>query len=344
METLSPGKGRAHFGLSSDDYHRDEAIGSSGLKLLAVSPLHYWGAYLDPERVREDKPAFKFGRAWHCAVFEPEEFGNRYAEGHGISAQSKRAQLLEQVLLAESVTEAMARLVVLPEGLGPTSKEGKALAAEITAAGNVPVSAEDALFVSEWVPRLAGREVLSADDMLRVGKMARIMHELPISRVVFGKYAKLGKAEASLFWRDPATGVVCKVRPDYMMAPCEDFPNGLIIDGKSTTDASPEGFGRQVWNLDYGLQAAFYTRVFQQVMGTAGRPAFLWGAQEKDSPHAAAYYAAGADLVEYWDKRIPRLLALFAECKRTGLWPGYSTAVQTLAMPAWAQKQMEAAA
>ena len=133
------------------------------------------------------------------------------------------------------------------------------------------------------------------------------------------------------------------MRPDYMLEPCADFPNGLIIDGKSTTDASPEGFARQVWNLDYGLQASFYTAGFQRVYATRGRPAFLWAAQEKESPYAAAYYAAGADLIEHWDARITTLLARYAECRRRNVWPGYATAVGTLEMPAWAQKRMEAA-
>ena len=338
MQTTSPA---VVPGLEADAYHEHPGIGSGGLKRLAVSPLHYWADFLDPERERKDKKAWRIGRAWHCAVFEPHAFGERYAAKHDAHPSTNKAKLLERVLAGEVAYESVA---ALPEGLSTTTKEGKALIAELQADGCVPVPAEDLKFVDEWLPKLAGKDVLSADNIASVQRMARLMRAHPISQVVFEKYAGFGKAEVSIFAPCPVTGVIRKARPDFMLEPCDDFPNGLIIDGKSTTDASPDGFSRQVWNLDYGLQAAFYTGVYQAVYRTAGRPAFLWAAQEKDSPHACAYYAAGADLIDYWDSRIARLLPVFAECSRRGVWPGYATSVGTLEMPAWAQKRMEVAA
>jgi hypothetical protein len=327
--------------LPAEDYHESPAIGSGGLKRLAVSPLHYWADYLDPERERKDKKAWRIGRAWHCAVFEPHAFGERYAANHDAHPSTSKAKLLKNLLDGEGSYE---KLAALPEGLSPTTKEGKALIAELQAEGRVPVPAEDMHFVDEWLPKLAGKDILSADSIDSVQRMALIMRAHPISQVVFDRYAGFGRAEVSLFAPCPRTGVMRKIRPDFMLEPCEDFPNGLMIDGKSTTDASAEGFARQVWNLDYGLQAAFYTGVYQAVYRTAGRPAFLWAACEKDSPHACAYYAAGQDLISYWDPKIERLLALYAECDRRDVWPGYPTSVGTLEMPAWAQKRMEAAA
>lgn len=324
--------------MSADFYHSLPAIGSSGLKKFQQSPLHYWSAFLDPDRVPVDNLHFRIGRAWHCAVFEPQEFARRFVAGHDAHASTKRAVLLQRLLAGEVVPD---QLRELPEGLSATSKEGKALAAELEADGKIPVAAEDYAFACEWLPKLAGRDVLSADRIEGVMTMARIARALPISRVVFERFAGVGAAETSLFCDYAASGVRLKIRPDYMLKPCDAFPHGLIIDGKSTTDASEEGFGRQVWNLDYGLQAALYTRVYQQVIGTRERPAFLWLAQEKDAPHAARYYAAGADLIAHWDAKIDALLPRVAECQRTGTWPGYPETVSTLALPAWAQKQLD---
>ena len=277
--------------LDNDDYHSDAAIGSSGLKKFLVSPLHYWSAFLDPEREPKDTKHFRIGRAWHCAVFEPREFPVRY--------------------------------VTMPEGLDRRTKEGKALWAEVEA---------------------SGRDVLAFREVEAVEKMAGIARALPISRVVFDQLAQHGAAETSLFTVDPETGLRLKIRPDYMLRPCPMFPNGLIIDGKTTTDASKTGFARQVWNLDYGLQAALYTSVYQSIFDTAGRPAFLWLAQEKEAPHAAAYYSAGVDLLEYWDKRIAQVLPAVARCQESGVWPGFPETVTELALPAWAQKQVDEAA
>lgn len=327
--------------MPNEDYHADAAIGSSGIKRFQVSPLHYWSAYLDPERESTDKKHFRIGRAWHCAVFEPAAFGERFVTNHDANPLTNRAKLLTSCLASD---DAFALLRGIPDDIKLTTKEGKALAAEIEAAGNTPVQQSDLDFVIEWMPKLRGRDILSADSMADVQTMASLARAHPVSRVVFEGYGSKGFAEASIFSVDPATAVRVKIRPDFMLPPCDAFPNGLIIDGKSTTDASKEGFARQVWNLDYGLQAAFYTYVFQIAMRTAGRPAFLWLAQEKDRPFASAYYGAGADLIGYWDKRIAAVMPAIAQCQRSGVWPGYPQTVNELALPGWAEKQVADAA
>ena len=335
-------------GMLNEVYHSHHAIGASGLKCFMQSPAHYWANYLDPGRVEKDAKHFRIGRAWHCAVFEPASFDDRFAVNHDAHPATKRAQLLQKYLAMPAkdhpITAAGAELVALPEGLSLTSKEGKALVAEIEADGKVPTSAEDRAFVFDWLPKLHGRDVLSADHIKAVKRMAAIALNLPISRVVFERFGQYGAAEQSLFWTHPGTGVMLKIRPDYMLTPCSAFPDGLIIDGKSTTDASAEGFARSVWNLDYGMQAALYPMVYQAVFKTSKRPAFLWLAQEKESPFAARYYSAGDDLIEHYTCKIESMLPRVAGCQRTNTWPAYPETVSTLSMPAYAQKAMEVAA
>lgn len=269
--------------LPNENYHASPALGSSGLKLLAQTPAHYFAAYLDPNREpRKETLAFKIGKAWHTAVYEPAEFDNRY--------------------------------VAMPDGIDRRTKEGKALWAEIVATGKIP---------------------LPAGDMDRILRMGRAANTHPATRVLF---AQKGLYEASIFFTDPATGVLCKFRPDFMVMPCDLFPNGLIIDGKSCEDASPEGFARQAWNYEMHYQAALYSGGFQQHFKTRARPEFLWLAQEKEAPYACAIYSATADLVNYGRRKIRPLLELYARCAASGVWPGYSTAVTELGLPAWAAK------
>ena len=328
-------------GLSSEAHHAHPGVGSTFLKHFIRSPLHAWAAFIDPERERVDSAVFRFGRAWHCALFEPSEFDARYTTGHDAGPATKRAVLLQQVLDGQVKLE---QLVSLPDELSPTTKEGKALIAEISGRGDVPVAASDMQFVAEWLPKLQGREVLGAEAIRKIRKMASIARALPISRVVFDQQGEHGVAEQSLVITDDDSGVLLKIRPDYMLTPCAAFPNGLIIDGKSTTDADVNGFGRQVWNLDYGLQAAVYTRVYQRVFGTSERPEFLWLAQEKDAPHAARYYSASRDLIAHYDARLSAILPKVAQCQQTGIWPGYPETVEPLSLPVWAQRAMQGAA
>lgn len=209
------------------------------------------------------------------------------------------------------------RYVEIPEGLDRRTKEGKALWAEIEATGLEPIKAADIA------------EIFAMAD-------AALAH--PTTRVILDRCGQSIEVERSMFWVDPDTGAHCKIRPDLAVMPCKMFPNGLIVDGKTTGDASPEEFARSAWNYDMAIQAAWYSDGFQRVVGTKEPPPFLWLAQEKERPYATAYYSAGDDIIKFGRKRYLRLLRLYAECCRTGVWPGYPPTVEPLQLPSWAAK------
>lgn len=98
--------------MTNEQHHSHPAIGSSGLKLIGQSPLHYWAAYRDPNRVkREPTPAMKIGSATHTGVLEPHTFDERYT--------------------------------VMPEGLDRRTKEGKEVYNQILASGKDFLSQDD---------------------------------------------------------------------------------------------------------------------------------------------------------------------------------------------------------
>lgn len=317
-------------------YHGNEPhIGSSGFKLLERSPAHFWAANIDPERERkEPSRVMVMGTAWHTGIFEPHLFEQSYAAKPDISPISTVAKLLDEALT--DMEAFSAKYVGIPDGISKTSKEGKALLAELLADGKVGIEESKLAEVLELAPSLDGKTLLSADDLGAVRAMATAASEHPITKVIMAQQG--GMAEASFFWVDEETGAPCRIRPDYAVPPCKMFPNGLIIDGKSNDDSSPEGFARNCWNSQMYFQAAFYSDGMQRLWQTQEPPAFMWLSQERDSPYATAYYAASADLVAYGRKKYRRLLRVFAECLHTNRWPGYPTAVQSLELPAWAAK------
>ncbi len=69
----------AHEGFSEDTYHKRElgVASKSSLDLLHRSPAHY-KAWVDGELEEEERPAFKIGKAFHCAVLEPLRFATQY--------------------------------------------------------------------------------------------------------------------------------------------------------------------------------------------------------------------------------------------------------------------------
>lgn len=67
-----------HRGVPDAVYHqrRKGVVSKSALDVFARSPAHYLAWLTEPD---EDTPALAFGRAFHCAVLEPERFAREYA-------------------------------------------------------------------------------------------------------------------------------------------------------------------------------------------------------------------------------------------------------------------------
>ena len=81
---------------------------------------------------------------------------------------------------------------------------------------------------------------------------------------------------------DPATGVLCKTRNDWL-------PDGhrMIVDLKTTRDASWEAVSKVFARYGYHVQAALYRRVYQLVTGNAA--AFIHVVVESTPPHEVAF-------------------------------------------------------
>jgi len=98
--------------ILNEDYHAGPGISASGLKLIAErSPLHYWSAYLDPQREqRKTTPAMILGTAIHAAVLEPATFAERFHPAPDVDRRTKEGKMLYEVALGIS-TEQNATLI-----------------------------------------------------------------------------------------------------------------------------------------------------------------------------------------------------------------------------------------
>lgn len=197
------------------------------------------------------------------------------------------------------------RYVVRPEGLDLRTKDGKAWAASIS-------------------PEF---ELVTAEQMRTAQRQAAAVRALPEIGALIGA----GRTEVSAFAVDPQSGVMLKARPD-VVAPAG---NGVIlVDLKTTTSASAKDFTRTIVNFGYAMQAAHYTDVYQQASGLEVL-GFLFVCTESDYPHAAAAYMLPDDWLDAARKERRRLIDLYSSCSASGVWPGYSSAIQLLEMPAW---------
>lgn len=143
-----------------------------------------------------------------------------------------------------------------------------------------------------------------------------------------------GSAEVSAFWRDDGTGTPCRCRPDWVH-PLADG-RVILLDLKTTTDASPEAFSRTVWTFGYHRQAAWYSRGYEAASGQLVA-AFVFAAVTNEYPFIAVPYLLDDEALQRGHTDCDRLLALYAECAASSRWPAFGDGVQLLTLPAWAK-------
>jgi hypothetical protein len=141
---------------------------------------------------------------------------------------------------------------------------------------------------------------------------------------------RFGQPEVCIIWQDPLTGLLCKARLDYV-----HLENRVIVDLKSTRDASPDAFSKAIWNYGYHQQAAFYLDGLGTLLGDVVE--FVFVPVEKTEPFAAACYRAASDILTMGVEAYQRSLQTYKECVVSGEWPAYSQEVELITLPRWAQ-------
>lgn len=169
-----------------------------------------------------------------------------------------------------------------------------------------------------------GKEVLDPEDFYLVSAVATRFRGHPAGATVL----ETGSSEVVLVWVDPIEGVLCKGRIDWL--------GFVMLDLKSTECAAPNVFARQVANLKWYVQAAFYTDGYEILTGD--RIPFVIAGAEKVPPWASAFYSVPDQVLELGRKIYRRQLARYARCKREERWPSYAEEIVELRLPAWALK------
>lgn len=186
---------------------------------------------------------------------------------------------------------------------------------------------------AEFEELTAGKTIID-DEMYQQAKaMAENVLKHPVAKLL-----KLPDMinEASIFYTDSETGLDCRIRPDFHLPPCDAFPNGLIVDLKTTDNAGYFAFNRTIVNFGYHISAAMYCDGFMQLYDTKEPPAFIWLVVERDAPYAPiAYSPDSTTLAKGWDKKSEALIIL-ADCLAKDEWNAYSTDILNIELPKWA--------
>ena len=145
-----------------------------------------------------------------------------------------------------------------------------------------------------------------------------------------------GTPEMTLVAKDPATGVFMRARPDVLPDVMD-----IVPDIKTTISAHPDAFQKQATNLGYFQSAAHYIDCIDLVFGEPERPRrFVLIAVEKEPPHLVQIYHLDDEAIQIGRMLNRRALNIFAQCLKSGDWPGYSTQdnpILPLDMAPWAR-------
>lgn len=162
-----------------------------------------------------------------------------------------------------------------------------------------------------------GLQIISKDDSIIC---ERIMEAVQRHSEASLLLSKINKVEQVLEFED------MKCKPDGI---CESLH--LLIDLKTTEDASPTAFGRSALKYRYDVQAAFYSDIYEAVY--KHRPeGFIFIAVEKTPPYAVAVYVIEDADIEIGRQKYKADLETWRECKQLNEWKGFS-GLNTLKLP-----------
>tara|TARA_R110000824_G_scaffold77915_4_gene196853 strand:+ start:7156 stop:7920 length:765 start_codon:yes stop_codon:yes gene_type:complete len=130
--------------------------------------------------------------------------------------------------------------------------------------------------------------------------------------------------EVTCLWHDPYTGLDLKARYDAI-----NHDAKVIVDVKTTTDASINSFSRSMANFGYHFQDAWYT----DPLDSEWR--FIFICVESSPPYSTAIYELDEEGKRVGRSAMVEALEVYASCIKEDSWHAYPQEVQPISLPHW---------
>ena len=179
----------------------------------------------------------------------------------------------------------------------------------------------------------AGKVPLLPKEKKQVDAMAKAIREHPLAGPLFAPGT--GIAERSLYWTDSATGIRCRVRPDWL----KQMPGlTLCVDLKTTKDANPDAVSRAIRDYRFHQQDAFYVDGIWAAMQPED-VRFIFVFISKTAPYLITVRELTQQDRDIGRARNERALRIYADCVANDHWPDWTgpvTEIPQIGMPTWA--------
>jgi hypothetical protein len=184
---------------------------------------------------------------------------------------------------------------------------------------------------------LAGKVPLLGDEWGQVIEMAQAIRRHPFAAAIFDP--SRGQPEQVLVWLDEETGVWRRAMVDWLPT-AQSGRRMVVADYKTTVSAHPKSLARSVASFGYHQQAPWYLDGVA-ALGLDEAPAFVFVAQEKTPPYLVTVFQLDETAMHIGAQLNRRALEVYRDCTAADVWPGYSTDVEVIALPRWAERQHE---
>lgn len=146
-------------------------------------------------------------------------------------------------------------------------------------------------------------------------------------------YDNKGQTELSYFWDDLQL-VKGKCRPDWI-----SDDGSIVVDIKTTTDASPKGFQKSISNWGYHLQLGWYIRGLRKL----GLPAkeFIFIAIEKTPPFSVGVYRADQEMINFAMNKLDEIVPEINQALASQEFPDYTPEITSIGLPPWMTNKKE---
>ena len=185
--------------------------------------------------------------------------------------------------------------------------------------------------------RERGAVPLLPDEYAEIHAMAEALRAHPVARALFDP--DRGTPEQSLFWRDAPSGIWRRAMLDWLPDP--GAGRLIVPDYKTTTCAAPAELSKTVHKYGYHQQHAQYVDGAQALDLGDQDAAFVFVFQEKAAPYLVTVIELDALALRIGRDLNRQAIDLYAQCSRSGVWPGYSDEVESVPLPVWVERAYE---
>ena len=326
-----------YLDMPNDVYHSLPALSSSKLKDFIKSPALYYRNYVskvERKRTTAMKNTFDAGTHGHTLILEPQGYYNQFFRDLVpsdmpdalMTAGDIEAKLVELGLPKSGAkAQKISRLMDFIDNKVPTLDPKDPADAElIEKALSVKIfdvermkhlesfgAPAEGKWEGEDVITYGGKVPVDAvvwDDAHRVLKTTRDHDEAD-------QYFQFGLPEVAIFARCPLTGMMLKVKFDWLRF------DDMAVDMKTTLSVKPQKFLRQVEDLNYDIQESFYTYVAN--LQDIPVDKFIFVATEYVNMDACQPFELSSKRRKKAYTKMMSKLPELKECTETDRWYGY---------------------